>query len=74
MPKFSKSVEDALLNSTVKDKLWDNFIMQCSSYYVHVPEMMTKTAYELVGRTMFEKYPAIESAGPKPWVSFVSLI
>ena len=71
LPEFSKSIKDALEKGSLeKYKLWDNFIMQTSAHYVNCQCMTTSTAYGIVGRRMYEKYPSIEAEGKKPWVTY----
>lgn len=75
LPNFTQSVQIALNNGCIHGPLWSNMIMQCATYYIKFPVMKTKSTYEEVGRSMFDKYPCIEEPGSKPWVrSFLTLI
>ena len=56
--------------------MWDEVVREAALFYeprVPSDEGPARASYHAIGRTMFEKYPAIESGGKNPWVSKVFL-
>ncbi|XP_022088241.1 uncharacterized protein LOC110977977 [Acanthaster planci] len=72
LPRFSKVVLRALRNGDVY-KEWDLFVREAAIFYL--PDMpssdgLARIAYHNIGRSMFEKYPCIKSAGQNAWSHF----
>ena len=75
LPHFSKVVHKALLESNIY-KEWDQFIREAAVFYLpDIPSSdgLARIAYHSIGRTMFDKYPCIASAGQNAWVCYPKL-
>lgn len=71
LPRFSKVVHKALQTGSVY-KEWDQFVRESAIFYL--PDMpasdgLARIAYHSIGRSMFDAFPCIASAGQNAWVS-----
>lgn len=70
LPRFSKVVRQSLEHSNVYRE-WDQFVREAAIFYlpdIPASDGLARTVYHNIGRTMFEEYPCIKSAGQNAWV------
>lgn len=67
LPSFSSNISQALQNNTIH-KQWAAFINELARWVMSIkPCLREQHEYRAIGQTLYEKYPNIGTAGPKPW-------
>ncbi|XP_033106709.1 uncharacterized protein LOC117108705 [Anneissia japonica] len=73
LPQFSPTVLFHLENGTCEN-VWEKMISEAGDFYMHssTPDLHQTYQYQLVGKMMYTRYPAIGQSGPHPWSRFTS--
>ncbi len=67
LPSFSANIIEALKTNTIH-KQWAPFINELARWVMSIkPCLREQHEYRAIGQTLYEKYPNIGTAGPKPW-------
>ncbi|CAF1242839.1 unnamed protein product [Adineta steineri] len=67
LPSFSSNIIQALKTNTIH-KQWAAFINELARWVMSIkPCLREQHEYRAIGQSLFEKYPNIGTAGPKPW-------
>ncbi|CAF1541599.1 unnamed protein product [Adineta ricciae] len=67
LPSFSSNITHALQTNTIH-KQWAAFINELARWVMAIkPCLREQHEYRAIGQTLYEKYPNIGTAGPKPW-------
>jgi len=67
LPSFSANITQALKTNTIH-KQWAPFINELARWVMSIkPSLREQHEYRAIGQTLYEKYPNIGTAGPKPW-------
>ena len=67
LPNFSANITQALRTNTIH-KQWAAFINELARWVMSIkPCLREQHEYRAIGQTLYEKYPSIGTAGPKPW-------
>jgi hypothetical protein len=67
LPSFSTNITEALKTNTIH-KQWAPFINELARWVMSIkPCLREQHEYRAIGQSLYEKYPAIGTAGPKPW-------
>lgn len=67
LPNFSANITHALQTNTIH-KQWAAFINELARWVMSIkPCLREQHEYRAIGQTLYEKYPSIGTAGPKPW-------
>ena len=75
LPRFSKVVGQALQTGKIYQE-WDQFVREAAIFYlpdIPVSDGLARIAYHNIGRSVYDKYPCIASAGQNAWVSTCTL-
>lgn len=67
LPSFSANISQALKTNTIH-KQWAPFVNELARWVMSIkPCLREQHEYRAIGQTLYEKYPSIGTAGPKPW-------
>jgi hypothetical protein len=67
LPSFSANITEALKTNSIH-KQWAPFINELARWVMSIkPCLREQHEYRAIGQTLYEKYPNIGTAGPKPW-------
>lgn len=67
LPSFSANITQALKTNTIH-KQWAPFVNELARWVMSIkPCLREQHEYRAIGQTLYEMYPSIGTAGPKPW-------
>lgn len=71
---FSPTVVDSL-KADKASLVWDQLVHQCVYFYnrFHKEKFFTSRAYQIVGKKLYNEYPAVGRSGHAPWVFMMIL-
>ena len=76
LPPFSMTVKEVIQSELIHKTLnWNQLLLESAFFYLALlpsSEGPARISYNNIGRTLFEKYPAISSKGAAPWVCYIS--